>query len=165
MKKPFVTILLEDGTDLPPIRACIDVLRGLDVMHEVKIASAHRTPKATHDHVADAESRGCAVFICASSAGNHLAASVSGASLKPVISLATNDNPPSTSCHPMPDGHPVAIALNNQNSSKNAGYLAAQMLAMSNIALAQRLRKDRESNAQALVAQDAMLQDALSQGR
>ena len=65
MSKPFVGILMGSDSDLPTMQATFEVLKSLGITYEVRISSAHRTPEATHNYVKDAESRGCAAFICA----------------------------------------------------------------------------------------------------
>lgn len=153
MNKPFVAVLMETDADVAAMQPCIDILKQLEVKHEVKITSAQRTPAAAQEFVQNADERGCAVFICAASLNIHLAATVAGLTLKPVIAAVD------TGCNTqMPSGLPVATVV---GEAKNAGFLAAQILATTNIALAQRLRKEREEQAKILVAKDAQLQFGL----
>ena len=83
----FVAVLMGYDSDLPTMQATLDVLASLGIQYEVKITSAHRTPDATHAYVKDAEARGCSVFIAAAGLAAHLAGTVAGLTLKPVIGV------------------------------------------------------------------------------
>lgn len=161
----FVAILMGSDSDLPVMESAIAVLKQFNVPVEVKVTSAHRTPKATHDYVVDADQRGCGAFICAAGMAAHLAGAVAATTLKPVIgvpidaSLSGLDALLSTV--QMPAGIPVATVAIGKAGAKNAAYLAVQMLSLSDEALAQRLRDEREANAQAVQAKDAALQEKL----
>lgn len=161
MAKPFVAILVDSDSEFAAIRHCVDVLERLEVEHEVKIASAHRTTKAVQDYVSNATERGCGVFICIATVATHLASTVASQTLKPVISASLHDATLSTT--QTPNGIPVTAIAAVNNDTANAAHFAAQILAVSNIALAQRIRRDRDTNAQAVIAKDAMLQQKLNQ--
>jgi 5-(carboxyamino)imidazole ribonucleotide mutase len=166
MAKPFVAILMGSDSDLPVVQATLDTLQSLGVPYEVKITSAHRTPAATHAYVKEADGRGCAVFICAAGLAAHLAGTVAGITLKPVIGIPMDGGPLNgmdslLSTVQMPGGIPVATVAIGKAGAKNAAYLAAQMLALSDGAIANRLREDRESNARAVQSKDADLQAKL----
>jgi 5-(carboxyamino)imidazole ribonucleotide mutase len=150
-------------SDLPVIQSTLDVLAKLGIPHEVKITSAHRTPAATHAFVKDADERGCAVFIAAAGLAAHLAGTVAGLTLKPVIGIPLDAGPLKgmdslLSTVQMPGGIPVATVAIGKAGAKNAGYLAAQIMALSDADLAGRLRAEREDNARAVQAKDADLQ-------
>ena len=87
MTKPFVAVLMGSDSDLPVLEFTLDVLDRLRIPCEVKITSAHRTPGATHAYVKDADARGCGVFIAAAGLAAHLAGTVAGLTLKPVIGI------------------------------------------------------------------------------
>ncbi|KPJ96944.1 MAG: phosphoribosylaminoimidazole carboxylase [Gammaproteobacteria bacterium SG8_15] len=166
MSKPFVAILMGSDSDLPTMQTTIDVLKKLQVPIEVKITSAHRTPQRTHEYVKDADKRGCAVFIAAAGLAAHLAGTVAGLTVKPVIGVPMEGGPLSgqdalLSTVMMPGGIPVATVAIGKAGAKNAAYLAAQMIALSDDALAQRLTKDREVNAKAIADKDAELQKSI----
>jgi 5-(carboxyamino)imidazole ribonucleotide mutase len=154
-------------SDLPVLQSTLDVLNTLDIPHEVKITSAHRTPDATHAYVKDADTRGCAVFIAAAGLAAHLAGTVAGLTLKPVIGIPMDAGPLQgmdslLSTVQMPGGIPVACVAVGKAGAKNAAYLAAQMLALSDQELAARIRAEREANSAAVKAKDAELQAKLS---
>lgn len=167
MSTPFAAILMGSDSDLPIMQTTMDVLRELKIPFEARITSAHRTPDATHTYVKDADSRGCAVFICAAGLAAHLAGAVAGLTLKPVIGIPLDAGPLQGmdslfSTVMMPGGIPVATVAVGKPGAKNAGYLAAQIMALGDPELAQRVRADREANADAVKAKDAQLQQQLA---
>lgn len=166
MSKPFIAILMGSDSDLPTMQGTIDVLHKLGVAHEVKITSAHRTPDATHAYVKDADARGCAIFIAAAGLAAHLAGTVAGLTIKPVIGVPMEGGPLNgfdalLSTVQMPGGIPVATVAIGKAGAKNAGYLAAQMLALSDTALASRIKSERDVNAADVIAKDQALQGKL----
>ncbi|MES9856981.1 MAG: 5-(carboxyamino)imidazole ribonucleotide mutase [Sedimenticola sp.] len=166
MSKPFVAVLMGSDSDLPVMQSTMDVLKALEIPFEAKITSAHRTPAATHDFVKDADERGCAVFICAAGLAAHLAGAVAGLTLKPVIGIPLDAGPLQgmdslLSTVMMPGGIPVATVAVGKAGAKNAGYLAAQIMALSNPELALRVKSEREANSAAVIAKDAELQTKL----
>ncbi len=165
---PFVAILMGSDSDLPVMQVAVDVLSKLGVSTEVKITSAHRTPEATHAYVRDADSRGCAVFIAAAGMAAHLAGTVAALTTRPVIgvpmdagSLGGLDALLSTV--QMPGGIPVACVAIGGAGAKNAAYLAAQILALGDPALGERITEEREDKARAVAEKDGKLQQRLSQ--
>ena len=166
MTKPFVAILMGSDSDLPVMRATIDVLKSFDITVEVKVTSAHRTPARTHAYVTDAEERGCKLFICAAGLAAHLAGAVAGITTLPVIGVPIDAGPLQghdalLSTVMMPGGVPVATVAIGKAGAKNAGYLAAQMLAIGDEDLRARVKADRQKNAEAVAAKDAALQQEL----
>lgn len=166
MSKPFVAVLIGSKSDLPVIEKTLEVLKSLEVPHEVRITSAHRTPDATHAYVRDAESRGCQVFVAAAGLAAHLAGTVAGLTLKPVIGIPLDAGPLQgldalLSTVMMPGGVPVASVAIGSAGAKNAGYLAAQILSLADPALAEGVRAERAANAEAVKAADAELQQSL----
>jgi 5-(carboxyamino)imidazole ribonucleotide mutase len=163
MSQPFVAVLMGSDSDLPVLESTVDVLDRLGIPCEVKITSAHRTPAATHAYVKDADARGCGVFIAAAGLAAHLAGTVAGLTLKPVIGIPLDAGPLNgidslLSTVQMPAGIPVATVAIGKAGAKNAGYLAAQILALADPELARRLGDEREENARSVLAKDADLQ-------
>lgn len=162
MTKSFVAILMGSDSDFSIMKNTMDILKSFDIPFEVKIASAHRTPAITQQYIYDAEKRGCAVFIAAAGLAAHLAGTVAAHTVKPVIgvpidagSLQGLDSLLSTV--QMPGGIPVATVAIGKPGAKNAGYLAAQILAITNEKLAQKLRQERESNIADIQAKNEQL--------
>lgn len=166
MNKPFVAILMGSDSDLPVMEAAFDVLKGLGIRFEAKVTSAHRTPKATHDYVTDADRRGCAVFICAAGMAAHLAGAVAATTLKPVVGVPINSSLDGLdallSTVQMPAGIPVASVAIGKAGAKNAAYLAAQIIGIADNELHQKLIEERAAAAAAVIAKDAALQKQLA---
>jgi 5-(carboxyamino)imidazole ribonucleotide mutase len=166
MKQAFVAVLMGSDSDLPVMEDAISTPRELGIRVEAKITSAHRTPVATHDYVKDAESRACAVFIAAAGMAAHLAGAVAANTLRPVIGVPIANSLEGLdallSTVQMPCGIPVATVAIGKAGARNAAYLAAQMLALSDPALAERLVEDRAASAAAVAAKDAALQEKLA---
>ncbi len=166
MSKPFVAVLMGSKSDLPVIEKTLEVLKSLQVPFEVRITSAHRTPDVTHAYVKDADQRGCSVFIAAAGLAAHLAGAVAGLTLKPVIGIPLDAGPLQgmdalLSTVQMPGGIPVASVAVGSAGAKNAAYLAAQILSLSDPELAGRVKAERQANADAVIAADRELQGEL----
>ena len=164
MTKPFVAILMGSDSDLDTMQACIDTLDKLGIGREVNVLSAHRTPAATHAYVQDADRRGCAVFIAAAGMAAHLAGTVAALTHKPVIGVPMAAGPLQgqdalLSTVQMPGGIPVACVAIGKAGAMNAAYLAAQILALSDKELAQRLADERKANATEILARDKAVRE------
>ena len=167
MAKPFVSILMGSDSDLPKVQAAADVLKKLDIPVEMKVHSAHRTPDATHSYVKDADQRGAAAFIACAGMAAHLAGVVASLTVKPVIGVPIDAGPLDgmdalLSTVQMPAGIPVATVAIGKAGAKNAGYLAAQIIALGDKELTDRLRMERQANAEAVLSKDAALQQQLN---
>ena len=163
MNKHFVAVLMGSDSDLEVMRTTLATLAKLDIPCEVKITSAHRTPDATRQYVKDADRRGCAVFIAAAGLAAHLAGTVAALTLKPVIGVPMDACPlrgqdALLSTVQMPGGIPVACVAIGKAGAKNAAYLAAQILSLVEPEIAQNLLRDREENANQILAKDRALQ-------
>ncbi|MCH2324016.1 MAG: 5-(carboxyamino)imidazole ribonucleotide mutase [Pseudomonadales bacterium] len=166
MSEPFVAILMGSENDLPVMQAGADVLKQLGINYEIKVTSAHRTPTATQQYIGDAVERGCQVFICGAGLAAHLAGATAAHTTKPVIGVPIDAGPLQgldslLSTVQMPGGIPVATVAIGKAGAKNAGYLAAQILSLSDSNLAERVRAERAANAEKVQAQDQALQDSL----
>src|SRR5690554_4796765 len=165
MSEKFVAILMGSDSDLPIMENTFAILKKFNIPFEAKVSSAHRTPEATHQYVKDADARGCGVFICAAGMAAHLAGAVSANTLKPVIGVPINASMDGLdallSTVQMPAGIPVATVAIGKAGAKNAAYLAAQILAVSDAELHQKLIEERAANAEAVKQKDAQLQQKL----
>lgn len=142
-------------SDLPVMQAACDVLKQFGVDYEVRVTSAHRTPEDTKAYVQDAEGRGCAVFIAGAGMAAHLAGAVAAQTLRPVIGVPIDAGPLNgmdalLSTAQMPGGIPVATVAIGKAGAKNAGYLAAQIIAVSDGALRDKLVQERKDNAESI---------------
>ena len=164
MKK--VGIIMGSDSDLPIVRKAMDTLTAFGVPFEVHIYSAHRTPDEAGVFAAKAREDGFGVLICAAGMAAHLAGAVAANTTLPVIGIpcksSTLDGLDALlSTVQMPTGIPVAtVAI---GGAANAALLAAEILAVSDDALAERLAARREADRQKVLAKDAALSASLNQ--
>ena len=166
MNKPFVAVLMGSDSDLPVMQSTLDILKKFGIKTEVRVTSAHRTPTATQSYVKDADERGCAIFIAAAGLAAHLAGSIAALTVKPVIGVPIDAGPLGgvdalLSTVMMPGGIPVASVAIGKAGAKNAGYLAAQILAVNDADLVARLQQEREDNAREIQEKNDTLQQQL----
>ena len=162
----WVAVLMGSGSDWSAMQTTVEILDSFDVSSDVRVTSAHRTPRETAEYVETAESEGCSVFICAAGLAAHLAGAVAAQTTKPVIGVPVDGGPLSgvdalLSTVQMPGGIPVATVAIGTAGAKNAGYLAVQILALSDSTLAQRLLDDRDSNKHRVAQQNQEIQESL----
>ena len=156
MKK--VAIIMGSASDLPIVRKAIDMLAALEIPYEVHVYSAHRTPREAAAFTAAARENGFGVIIAAAGMAAHLAGAIAANTTLPVIGIpcksAQLDGIDALlSTVQMPTGIPVAtVAI---DGAGNAALLAAEILALSDDALAQRLIDKRAADAKAVLAKDA----------
>lgn len=167
MNQPFVAILMGSDSDFPVMESTVTVLKSLEIPCEVRVTSAHRTPEAARAYVADAEKRGCAVFICAAGMAAHLAGFVAAHTVKPVIGVpldasSLNGLDALLATVQMPGGVPVACVAVGKAGAQNAAYLSAQMLGLSDQRIAQALRQQREENVKTIAKKNQAIADALA---
>lgn len=168
MTKPFVAILMGSDSDLDAMQVAVETLDKLGIAREVRVLSAHRTPDATHAFVKEADARGCAVFIAAAGMAAHLAGTVAALTVKPVIGVPLEAGPlrgqdSLLSTVQMPGGIPVACVAIGKAGAQNAAYLAAEIMALDDAALAQRLRDERAANAAEVAATDKSVRERFGQ--
>ena len=158
MKK--VGIIMGSDSDLPIIRKATDMLKSLDIPFEAHIYSAHRTPKEAAAFAADARENGFGVLIAAAGMAAHLAGAVAANTTLPVIGIPCQSSvldgmDALLSTVQMPSGIPVAtVAI---NGGANAALLAAQILAVEDTVLADKLNKKRADAARTVLEKDANL--------
>lgn len=162
----FVAVLMGSESDWPVMQPCVAVLKQFGIRHEIRISSAHRTPEATASYVAEAVQSGCAAFVCGAGMAAHLAGAVAAHSVRPVIGVPIDSGPLSgldalLATVQMPGGIPVATLAVGKAGAKNAGYLAAQILALNDPALSEQLWQDRAQNQAKIQAQNERLQAEL----
>jgi|TARA_B100000749_G_scaffold195787_1_gene152159 5-(carboxyamino)imidazole ribonucleotide mutase len=162
----WVAILMGSQSDWPVMESTTEVLGELGIEFEVRVSSAHRTPHETAAYVGDAETRGCNVFICGAGLAAHLAGAVAAHTTRPVIGVPMDAGSLSgfdalLSTVQMPPGIPVATVAVGRTGAKNAGYMAAQILALGNETLAERLLQDRSQNREKVAEQNRSVQASL----
>ncbi|NLK85379.1 MAG: 5-(carboxyamino)imidazole ribonucleotide mutase [Aeromonadales bacterium] len=166
MSKAFVAILMGSDSDLPLLENTMNILKGFDIPYEVRVASAHRTPDVVSEYVTDAEKRGAAVFIGAAGLAAHLAGAIAARTTRPVIGIPCDGGPLSGvdalySTVQMPGGIPVATVAVGKAGAKNAAYLAAQIIALTDKELDEKVKADRQKAAQEVMNKDKALQAKL----
>ena len=166
MANEFVSILMGSDSDLPKVKSAVDVLKKLEIKTRVKVLSAHRTPDQVHDFVINSDKEGCAAFICCAGMAAHLAGVVASLTIKPVIGVPIDAGPLNgidalLSTAQMPPGIPVATVAIGSAGAKNAGFLAAQIIAISNPEIAKKLLATRKENIDTILAKDHAVQQAL----
>ena len=139
---PSVGILSGSESDLPVLEKCTARLTSLGIDFELEVLSAHRNPEGVAEYVASAPGRGIKVFICAAGMAAHLAGAVAARTRLPVIGIPVAAGTLGgfdalLATVQMPSGVPVATVA--VNGAANAAVLAAQILALSDPELAERL--------------------------
>ncbi len=156
--RPLVGIIMGSDSDLRVMQAAADILQELQVPYELTIVSAHRTPRRLYEYAQSAEEHGLRVIIAGAGGAAHLPGMVASLCVLPVIGVpvnatALNGQDSLLSIVQMPAGIPVAtVAIDN---ATNAGLLAAQMLAIQDDALRQRLHTYRSALEEKVLAKAA----------
>ena len=150
---PLVGILTGSASDLPVIEQASAMLDRLEIPNEVNVISAHRNPAQLDDYVRSAEDRGLRVLICGAGLAAHLAGAAAARTVLPVIGVPIGTKylggaDALYSTVQMPRGVPVAtVAI---DGAVNAAILAAQILAVADDDMRERLRKFREDLSEGL---------------
>jgi 5-(carboxyamino)imidazole ribonucleotide mutase len=154
---PLVAVVMGSRSDWETMEHCVETLRTLEIPHEVRVLSAHRTPDALEEFVSDVEARGARVFVAAAGGAAHLAGVVASKTLKPVLGVPMGTQlgglDSLLSTVQMPAGIPVATFAIGRAGAVNAALYAAAILAGSDEALAERLRGFRDEQAQKILAE------------
>ena len=159
MKK--VGLIMGSDSDLPVCEAAAKQLKALEIPYEVHIYSAHRTPDQAASFAANAREKGFGAIIAAAGKAAHLAGALAASTTLPVSGIPLKSSELDgmdalLSTVQMPSGMPVAtVAI---NGAKYAALLAAQILAVEDAALAEKLDQMRKENAAAVLAKDAALE-------
>jgi 5-(carboxyamino)imidazole ribonucleotide mutase len=148
MSQPVVGIIMGSQSDWPTLKAAAEILDELGVAHEVRIVSAHRTPDRLWDYAKSAAGRGLRVIVAGAGGAAHLPGMVASKTVLPVVGVpvqtrALGGVDSLYSIVQMPRGYPVAtMAI---GGAANGGLMAAQILALSDPALAARLADWRDA--------------------
>lgn len=159
---PKVMILMGSASDWGTMQETARVLSHLQVPHEVHVASAHRTPERVRRLVAEGDASGVQVFVAGAGMAAHLAGFLAAHTTKPVIGVplpggVADGLDALLATVQMPGGVPVATVAVGKAGARNAAFLAAQILALQDPALAQRLAEERRASAQAVEEADSRL--------
>ncbi len=148
MSKPVVGILMGSDSDLPVMQEAAAMLQEFGIEYEMTVASAHRTPKKVLEYSQNAEKRGLKAIIAGAGWAAHLAGVVASQTTLPVIGVPIESSPLKgleslLATAQMPGGIPVATMSLGKPGAKNAGIFAAQIIATSDVKVANRLKVDR----------------------
>ncbi|MDA8344144.1 MAG: 5-(carboxyamino)imidazole ribonucleotide mutase [Thermaerobacter sp.] len=159
---PKVLVLLGSDSDLPRMQGLVSVFEDLEIPFEMSLASAHRDPLRVADLAQGAAQRGVQVVIAAAGMAAHLAGAVAANTSLPVIGIPLSGSALSGldslySTVQMPKGMPVATV--GIDRGDNAAYLAAQIIALGDKDLGDRLRLAREAQREQLRQKDRRLQE------
>ena len=161
-----VLILMGSDSDAAVMQAAADVLGQLGISAEMTVASAHRSPARVQRLVSEAPARGVQVFIVGAGAAAHLAGVVAAHSIRPVIgvpldSTALRGLDALLSTVQMPPGVPVATVGVGAMGARNAGHLAASILALGDARLRKALHARRLSMRDGVLAKGRGLETRL----
>ncbi|TVR15653.1 MAG: 5-(carboxyamino)imidazole ribonucleotide mutase [Planctomycetota bacterium] len=156
---PLVGIIMGSRSDLPTMRKAADILYDLRVSFEMRVVSAHRTPDLLFSYAEEAEERGLQVIIAGAGGAAHLPGMCAAKTIVPVLgvpiqSRALSGHDSLLSIAQMPGGIPVGTLAIGEAGARNAGLLAAQIIARNDTDLAQRLHAFRNEQ------RDAVLRDS-----
>lgn len=160
--KPQVAILMGSDSDFPIMEEACKMLDQFGIGYEVMVSSAHRTPERTRKYVNSAPKKGIQVFIAGAGGAAHLAGVIAADTILPVIGVpitsVLNGLDSLLSTVQMPGGIPVATVAIGKAGAKNAGILAAQMLALKNAGLSKKLNQFKKDQAKAVEQKSRNLQ-------
>jgi 5-(carboxyamino)imidazole ribonucleotide mutase len=157
-QSPLVGVIMGSKSDWEYMSAAAEVMNELQVPHEVRVLSAHRTPDLTIEYAAEAAARGMRVIIAGAGGAAHLAGVVAAKTLLPVIGVpmpttSLNGMDSLLSIVQMPKGVPVATMAIGKAGAANAGLLAASIIGLNDAALSDRLGKWRAARVKELLEQ------------
>lgn len=159
MKK--VGIVMGSTSDLPVVQKCADVLKDFGIPYEMHVYSAHRTPAEARDFAANARENGFGVIVAAAGMAAHLAGAMAAGTTLPVIGIPIKSSLDGLDALlatvQMPSGIPVAtVAI---DGAKNAAFLAAQILAVGDAELTEKLEAQRAAAAAEILAKDRAMNE------
>lgn len=146
---PQVVIFMGSISDEEKMRPCSDLLKELGIDHVFTVSSAHRTPERTARLVTEYEADGAQVFICAAGLAAHLAGAVAAKTIRPVLGVpltgsALGGMDALLATVQMPPGFPVGTVALDKVGAKNAAWLAAQIIALHDDAVAAKIQAARD---------------------
>lgn len=161
-----VAILMGSDSDLEIMQEAAKSLDSFGISYDMKVLSAHRTPKQVAEYVETAAKTGTKVFIAGAGGAAHLAGVIAAHTTLPVIGIPIPTQVAGgldslLSTVQMPGGIPVATVATGKGGAMNAGILAAQMLALSDPKLQEKLKAHKESLVKSVQSKNEKLAEAL----
>jgi 5-(carboxyamino)imidazole ribonucleotide mutase len=155
-----VAILMGSKSDLELMQPASDLLTQLDIPHEVRVLSAHRTPARTAEFARQARENGIRVLVCAAGGAAHLAGAVAAQTTLPVIGVplartALQGNDALLATVQMPRGMPVATVA--VDGAYNGALLAAEILGVADAEIEARVAAHRKASTERVIADDEAL--------
>lgn len=156
MDQPLVGLIMGSRSDWQTMQAAARTLESLEVPHEVRVVSAHRTPDLLFEYASGAEDRGLRVIIAGAGGAAHLPGMVASKTVLPVLgvpvqSRALNGLDSLLSIVQMPGGVPVGTLAIGEAGAVNAAILAARILGIQDPAIRERVRAFQEARTQAVL--------------
>ena len=156
---PRVSILMGSASDAGVMEGTKDVLERLGIPHEVTVTSAHRSPDRTVRTIRAAVRKGVEVFVVGAGWAAHLAGVVAAHTTRPVIGVPVDSSPLNgmdslLATVQMPSGIPVATVATGTQGARNAGYLAARILAVADPVVAEALEAEHKRLERSVVEGD-----------
>lgn len=158
-EEPLIGVVMGSRSDYEVLSAAVEVLRALEIPHETRIVSAHRTPDRLFQYAETARERGLRAIIAGAGGAAHLPGMLAAKTLVPVLGVpvpATQLNGLDSllSIVQMPKGVPVGTLAIGKAGAANAALLAAEILAATDAALYERLSKWRAARTQEVLDQE-----------
>ena len=155
MVQPLIGIIMGSSSDWETMRHAADTLRALGVEHEVKVVSAHRTPKRLFDYASSAKDRGLKLIVAGAGGAAHLPGMAASMTSLPVLGVPVETQSLKgmdslLSIVQMPAGVPVGTLAIGRAGAVNAALLGAAILAISDEALAARVERYRDEQTRAV---------------
>ena len=168
--RPTVAVLMGSDSDWPLVKNAADTLDGFGVAYEVKVISAHRTPKLASAYAQNAGRRGIKIIIAAAGGAAHLAGVLASHTTLPVIGIpikggAVDGLDSLLATLQMPAGIPVATVTLGSAGPVNAAILAVQILATGNAGLTGKLAGHKKSLVKKVAKGNARVQSELRKNR
>jgi 5-(carboxyamino)imidazole ribonucleotide mutase len=157
MSKPLVGVIMGSRSDWETMKHAVETLDSLEVPHEVRVVSAHRTPDLLFDYASRAEERGLHVLIAGAGGAAHLPGMVAAKTVLPVLgvpvkSRALNGLDSLLSIVQMPGGVPVGTLAIGRSGATNAALLAAQIVGTSHPKIREAVRAARDARTEQVLA-------------
>lgn len=155
MKSPLVAIIMGSESDMPVMKAAVDILDKFNVDYELKIASAHRSPRLVQEFSRGAEEAGIEVIIAGAGGAAHLPGVIASETILPVIGVPIDSSPLNgmdslLSIVQMPGGVPVAAMSIGVAGAKNAALFAVQILSRKDESLLSKFKQYKDDMAAAV---------------